>query len=144
MYLTSDQIISVSEYVKSNLKKASIVVHNSLPSNLILSKQIKEDVEYIKKKYNNKLIIMPASLRKYKGVDLFLTVAKEMNDYSFALIVNETDAVINNYFQSEIIPGNFQIINDQKLLNEKYKDASIVINLSLPSLFIETFGMTLI
>ena len=148
---TSNKTIFVSQYLEScykDLTSDKIVIHNSV------SKKFHEDAgnyigqsEYLKKKYKNRLIVLPCALKTYKGVLLFLEIAKQLQDYNFLLVTSNSEEETNDYFKNEIIPKNFKIMNEVKDMAKIYSSASLVMNLSIPhgiDRFIETFSMILI
>lgn len=148
---TSNKTIFVSQYLEScykDLTSDKIVIHNSV------SKKFHEDAgvyisqsEYLKKKYENRLIVLPCALKTYKGILLFLEIAKQLQDYNFLLVTSNSEEETNDYFKNEIIPKNFKIMNEVKDMAKIYSSASLVMNLSIPhgiDRFIETFSMILI
>jgi glycosyltransferase involved in cell wall biosynthesis len=139
------KIFVVSYYVGASINRASIVLYNAV------SQEFKRDVQIImdnkniiKHKYSRKNILMVSSLKKYKGIDIFVSLARKCQDYSFSLVVGSPQGDITDYFSCISLPDNLIIIPQQKDLLPYYCNASIVVNLSLPDLCIETFGMTLL
>lgn len=148
---TASKIIFVSKYLENcykDLTSKKKVIHNSV------SKKFHEDAsnyikqsEYIKKKYDNRLIVLPCALKTYKGVLLFLEIAKQFPDYNFLLVTSNSVEETKDYFKNVIIPENLKIMNEVKNMVEIYSSASLVMNLSIPhgiDRSIETFSMILI
>jgi glycosyltransferase involved in cell wall biosynthesis len=138
-------IISVSYYVSTHISRTSTILYNTVArdfeqnaQNLLLDKNI------VKYKFSKKNILMISSLKKYKGIDMFVLLAKKCPEYAFSLVVSSSQDDIVRYFSDILLPNNLTIIPQQINLLPYYRDASIVVNLSLPDLWIETFGMTLL
>ncbi|GHV88928.1 hypothetical protein AGMMS50267_12880 [Spirochaetia bacterium] len=87
---------------------------------------------------------MVSSLKKYKGIDMFVSLARRIPDYSFFLVISSSNNDIEKYFLHAQLPNNIKLIPEQINLIPYYFNASVVVNLSIPDLWIETFGMTLI
>jgi glycosyltransferase involved in cell wall biosynthesis len=139
------KIFVVSYYVGENINRESIVLYNSVSREFERDAQKLLDNKNIAKyKYSKKNILMVSSLKKYKGIDVFVSLAKKCPGYSFSLVVGSPQTDITGYFSYTSLPDNLIIIPQQKNLLPYYCNASIVVNLSLPDLCIETFGMTLL
>jgi L-malate glycosyltransferase len=138
---TATEIICVSNFVKEKLKTGKeIVIYNALmPIN-------KTDINIINisRKYKNRLLVMASSLKIYKGIYQFIELARTMPEYKFILICSAGKTEIKNFFSNKTLPLNFHIITQQKNIDNIYRNASIVMNLTLPDQCVETFGMTLI
>ena len=91
-------------------------------------------------------ILMLCSLREYKGISQFLELAKKFSSVSnlhFDLVLNdEIENVIK--YKNENILNNLTIHLPTNTPQIYYQRASLLLNLSLPNLFIETFGLTLV
>lgn len=137
----TSKIICVSNYVKDNVNfKGSVVVYNpaektECPKNLDL---------YLKQKFERKLIFMPTSLKKYKGVFQFVELARLMPDFDFLLLCSTELSEMQKFFSETNLPKNLTLIGKQKSLEKFYREATISMNLSLYDKFIETFGLTVL
>ena len=89
-------------------------------------------------------ILMLCSLKGYKGVDAFITIAEKLPAYHFNLVLNATRAEIHYYFKGVAIPKNVVIYPKQQKVHQFYQAANLVLNLSKPTEWVETFGMTLL
>lgn len=87
---------------------------------------------------------MISSLKKYKGIDIFVSLARKCPEYSFLLILSASIEEIKKYFLYVNLPDNIQLLPQQTDLLPYYTGASIVLNLTIPDLCVEAFGMTLI
>jgi L-malate glycosyltransferase len=138
--LSSKKIIYVSHYLKDvlKLKNAGTVVHNCLSTSFITTASFKI------KNATPKNIVMICSLKKYKGVYEFIELAAQLPFYPFELVLNAGETEVNELKKSIPIPNNLSIHPAQKNVHAFYKSAFIVLNLSHPTTWIETFGMTLL
>jgi len=138
--LTADKIIFVSDYLKrveTFGRKDECVIHNSL--------SYYPNVLPIKTECFG--ILMICSLKKYKGVFEFFQLAeflKEDARIKFTLVLNVEDKEIDRFFAEDSIPSNVELFSRQSDLTQFYRDASLVLNLSRPDGWVETFGLTLI
>ncbi len=87
-------------------------------------------------------VLMLCSLKVYKGVEVFVWLANELPAIDFCLVLNTSDANLKAYFYGREIPSNLTLHSAQKNVHPFYAQSSLVVNLSLPNEWIETFGMT--
>lgn len=142
MKLCANSVICVSKYVQVNnfdVIDRSCVIYNPVENHELLV----NTNDYLRTKFNNKIIFMPASLKVYKGINQFVELAKLNLDFSFILLCSATTDEIHTYFKDVTIPKNLVLVEKQKNLINFYKDATITLNLSLPDKWVETFGLTL-
>lgn len=139
--LTASKVVFVSEFLRSQVKyhrAEKVVIHNSLPESFF-----KNEVSSGSHKEKFR-VLMVCSLAEYKGVPEFIELAKLMPDTSFDLVLNATDTEIQNILHETDISENMTIYPAQKKVEQFYKRASIVLNLSDANKHIETFGMTIL
>lgn len=136
----SDKSIFVSKYLFDSFDlpiNKKVLIYNSLaPEFSLMAKEVR-DVQVVS--YN---ILMVCSLRVYKGVLVFLKLANILSEYSFTLVLNANDKEIASFFNSLEIPKNLTIFASQTNLHPFYRKANLVVNLSLTSEWVETFGLT--
>jgi glycosyltransferase involved in cell wall biosynthesis len=146
MEMNATKIIVVSKYVNQYLKrKDAVIIYNMVSKDFEKeSKRMIQGIDIAKYKYEKKNILMISSLRKYKGIDIFFSLARKCPGYSFVLVLSSSCKDIEKYFSYVQLPGNLLLLEQRDNLLSFYFDASIVINLSIPDLWIETFGMTLL
>jgi L-malate glycosyltransferase len=130
--------IYVSKYVQSLglLGKNGIVIHNAL------STSFWQIADQSRAPNLNKEILLVGSLKSYKGVFQFVELAHQMPYRTFRLVVNANDDVVNSFFSHITLPLNLKISKGIPSVHPYYQNASIVLNLSLPDSWIETFGLT--
>lgn len=100
--------------------------------------------------YNNnevhQKVLMISSLSLSKGIATFFKVAMEMSNYKFEMLISSSLKEIYTF-----IKDNDLVIPDNVTINSKSRDprvyilgCDIVLNLSIPTLWVETFGLTII
>ena len=140
--LTADEVIYVSRYLaeKEGIKGLpSTTVYNALSGEF----KEKSQLAYPEKE-GPFTALMLCSLKKYKGPDTFLDLARKCPDQRFFLVINANWESINQYFRLEKLPDNLWIFPAQKDVHWFYRQANVVLNLSDPLAWTETFGMTLL
>ncbi|PTB92728.1 glycosyl transferase family 1 [Marivirga lumbricoides] len=139
---TADQVVYVSNYLAneglvSSVK--SVVLHNAIEEDWYRGKKQKE-------KHHNqeKHVLMVCSLKAYKGVNEYIELARSCPDYVFSLVMNSSQNEIDAYFKSTDLPRNLRLFDTQTNLHPFYNQAHVVLNLSKPDGWVETFGLTII
>ena len=89
-------------------------------------------------------VLMLCSLKSYKGIEEFIRLAEGLPRYRFNLVLNASMEEIKTYFMSRALPDNLVFFPKQKDVHWFYQHANLVVNLSKPTEWIETFGMTLL
>jgi glycosyltransferase involved in cell wall biosynthesis len=87
---------------------------------------------------------MVCSLKAYKGLYEFIQLAEDHQEYSFRLVLNAGQTEIDSFFSGQHFPRNLEIYPSQKNLHPFFQWADVIVNLSLPDGWIETFGLTII
>jgi glycosyltransferase involved in cell wall biosynthesis len=139
--LNAAEIINVSEYVAQShgiTTKKSHLLYNAIENDFIKQAQKRQ----VESKKNN--VLMVCSLKAYKGVNEFVQLAARFPEYKFRLVVNAGKAEINAYFNDMNLPGNLEVFDAQTNLHPFYAWAGVIVNLSRPDGWIETFGLTII
>jgi len=139
----STKIIIVSNFLKINhvnSKAETLVIYNALSSNFnkynILKDRSGSDLSFC--------VLMLASLRPYKGISDFISLAILNLDINFNLVLSDSQETVDKYFSSIYLPMNLKIFPSQRDVTPFYLEADLVINLSNKNLWIETFGMTIL
>jgi L-malate glycosyltransferase len=117
------------------------VIYNALPEEFA-NKASNYDYKNSPKK--DFIVLMVCSLKEYKGVYDFVSLASRHDKLKFELVLNASTKEIKEYFNQKNIPSNVTIFDTQTDLHPFYIRASLVLNLTNPSLCIETFGMTIL
>lgn len=131
--------VFVSEYVRSQALNVrdSIVVYNAL------GKEFLEQIRYVPFQERT-TILMLCSLRVYKGIYEFITLAYSLPNYKFELVVSDSEDNVETFIEENMIPNNLVIFPAQTSVHPFYQRAKLVLNLSKPEYCIETFGLTLL
>ncbi|TXF85968.1 glycosyltransferase family 4 protein [Neolewinella aurantiaca] len=87
-------------------------------------------------------VLMIASLKRYKGVDEYVEIARASPQLSFELVVNASGQEIDEYFAGRALPANLTVYPAQRDVHPFYQRADVVMNLSRPEEWKETFGLT--
>ncbi len=138
---SANEAIYVSHYLKENegLKNVPCqVIYNALP------KAFTDISEDFKKRGQEQdfNILMLCSLKRYKGINEFIEVTQRLPQYQFHLVINSDDASIENYLKDFDVPNNLFWYPAQSNVHPFYQKAHLVMNLSHPEMWVETFGMT--
>lgn len=139
--LTADRVIYVSKYLQEveNFEgKDKVVIYNALDN----SKQVLEVQEK-----NDFIVLVVCSLKAYKGVYEFIELSnkmREINNLKFHLILNATQQEIDENLKDVKLSDNITIFSRQSDLSKFYEEASLLLNLSRPDGWIETFGLTIL
>lgn len=139
MIKTSSEIIFVSEFTKTKylenypeLKK----IKHSVQFTPVQFKTIELCDINIVNKFNGPILLI-CSPRKYKGIEIFVSLSKKMINRDFKLFLND-----NYYFDSKL-PDNLEVRIKDKNIETALRNASICLNLSQKPDWIETFGLTI-
>jgi len=136
----TDRLVFVSEYVAQNAgmphPHASIVPNS-------LSETFLAGIAPVEKREEDPFrVLMLASPRIYKGIYSFVAVAKQLPNLQFELVLNGGEAEVMRCFAGMELPDNLEIWPAQSNVHPFYQRAELVLNLSLPDQWVETFGMT--
>jgi glycosyltransferase involved in cell wall biosynthesis len=137
--LTATDVIYVSEFLKDEepIKKTiPHVVYNSLSTEFMMKAK-----EYAVQQKRD-TVLMVCSLKAYKGVFDFVKLASEIPGIKFELVVNAPFDALDAFFKGQVIPNNLEIFPVQTNVHLFYSRAFMVLNLSHPDKWVETFGLT--
>ena len=144
--ITADKIIYVSNFTKEVEKidcKYQEVIYNALPKSLHEAGRNHTYLHNYDKKFN---VLMVCSLKDYKGINEFIDIAKLCLDHTnvtFSLVLNADSSEINA-FKKNIKIKNIKVFDRQTNLIPFYEKTSLLLNLSRPDEWVETFGLTII
>jgi len=85
---------------------------------------------------------MLCSFKAYKGIENFADLARRDPRRSYTLILNASSRQISAFREKHQDLRNLQIISSPPDLHPYYREAGILLNLSHPDKWIESFGMT--
>ncbi|MFT6112381.1 MAG: glycosyltransferase involved in cell wall biosynthesis [Bacteroidia bacterium] len=135
-------VIYVSNYLakKEPISNATIhILHNAIEDEF-LAKATKSTTN--NQGLNN--ILMVCSLKAYKGVHEFMLLAHKLPYHFFKLVLNAKQKDIDQFFKDTKLPINVKLYETQSDVHPFYKWADLVVNLSQPEAWIETFGLTIL
>ena len=136
---TASDAIFVSEFLKNAEPLSQVQSHkiyNALPE------EFTEQAHLHKTAKSRFTVLMLCSLKAYKGVNEFVNLAARVQDFQFELVLNATEVEIGNYFKGVDFTSNLKIYPAQSNVHPFYARAHVVLNLSHPDKWVETFGMT--
>lgn len=140
--LASEEVIYVSKYLsqQENLScKKTHILYNAIENDFLKIASNKEKGEIL---YRN--VLMVCSLKEYKGVNEFVELSSMLKQYQFRLVVNASQKEIGQFFRLQALPQNLEILATQTNLHPFFLWADVVLNLTRPDEWIETFGLTII
>jgi glycosyltransferase involved in cell wall biosynthesis len=125
-------------------KQEPMKVKNNILYNVIENSFRKEARFHLGKNKESKIILMISSLKRYKGINEFAKLAELCPHYTFKLVLNANQKEIDHYFKNRFLPSNLILHTSQTEVHTFYKEASIVVNLTVTRLCKETFGLTIL
>jgi glycosyltransferase involved in cell wall biosynthesis len=143
---TADKIIYVSASLREEESFVDIndnIIFNCLDQKFLSKAEINLIEPKVAKGFN---VLMICSLKAYKGVEEFVAVAKKCDGLgiNFNLILNADSHQIEQYFSNSNLPSNLKIKGKQSDVHHFYANSNILLNLSRPDQWVETFGLTII
>lgn len=135
-----DDLIYVSHFLKQ--KEPLATVNNHVVHNALSDQFIQESINLYPKFKERFKVLMISSLKSYKGIFEFLSLSQKTPKIDFTLVVNASQKEIDTEFLNRNIPFNLKLYPAQKNVHPFYREANLVLNLSHPDKWIETFGMT--
>ncbi len=140
---TASDTIYVSKFLYDQEKLAKPTNH--VVYNAISKEFLEKTQSYLNTKKSEIFqILMLCSLKEYKGVWDFYQLAVKLLDYRFCLVLNTTEKEIETFFSKVEIPKNLILHPVQKNVHPFYAQSHLLMNLSHPDKWRETFGMTVI
>ena len=144
---TATKIIFVSQALQTLEQfnnKTDSIIYNALPKAFAINALHHNYQQLYDNCFN---VYMICSLKVYKGVYEFVSIAKACGKYpeiTFNLILNSNTKEIQAFFKDIKLPKNLTLLSTQNNLDIHYKKASLVLNLTREELCIETFGLTIL
>jgi len=138
----ANDVIYVSNYLSKQepfSKAKTHIIYNAIEADFHEKAKLNRVISEIPK---NALLV--CSLKDYKGVKEFVQLANLNTKYNFRLVVNAEQLEIDDYFKNIDLPKNLEVFETQTDLHPFYKWADVILNLSKPGGWIETFGLTII
>ena len=142
--VTATRVIFVSKYLNDCLDVGHIsssIVYNTSDISYVRGKNPELD------KPARFIVLMVCSLKIYKGVFEFISLARAMevnNAVMFELVLNANTDEIGLFFKDTLIPSNLTIFSRTVDTSAFYARASVVLNLTRSDICVETFGLTIL
>jgi glycosyltransferase involved in cell wall biosynthesis len=96
------------------------------------------------KKFSERIVVFAGSLKIYKGVEQLLDLAAALPDFKIIAALNCEVSDLNDFKVKHDIPENIEFLSRPPDIFELFRISFAVLNLSLPDVCIETFGLSLI
>jgi glycosyltransferase involved in cell wall biosynthesis len=144
---TADELVYVSDFHRRALPIAGVrsrTVHNAVDQQLA---DLAGRVPYCPERQGCFRVLMLASLRDYKGIPEYIGLASRFSGTAgieFHIIANDESLAIERYFSRFKLPPNLHIHQPTANPSHHYATASLVLNLSRPDAWVETFGLTIL
>lgn len=150
----ADRVVCVSQYVADTLQVPPdkvTVVHNSLgcrewaaAAEIAVRRELPSGQSFC--------VVMACSLRWYKGIDAFMDLARKVahrahpgaQTIKFELLLNCEGNEFKQFLNSTEVPSQVKLVHRPPSVFEHYRHADLVLNLSHPEGWVETFGLTLL
>lgn len=136
------QVIYVSEYLATAeplRRPTPHTLHNTLDTSFLQTARAQRLTKRTARNF-----LMVCSLKDYKGVKEFIMLARHVPEGNFRLVVNASPQEIDRYMQDQDRPNNLEIFPTQVDVHPFYRWADVLLNLSHPDSWIETFGLTIL
>lgn len=141
--LSASKLIFVSKYLQDYHNFPNIpqeVVYNALPSSF--TEQV---ASYEQERSSEDFeVLMMCSLKKAKGIFEFIELAERLPELNFTLIISQTLDQIGQFLEGRKLPENLRLKPVQQNVHPYYAQADLLLSLSHPLEWPETFGMTLL
>jgi len=143
--VSANKVIYVSQFLaeaEEIAKVKSTVIPNALSNQFLEAATQYQQADQQKEAAFT--VLMLCSLKDYKGVREFVKITERLPEIRFELVLNSDRGSIANYFEGSYLPNNLVVYPTQQNVHPFYSRASVVLNLSRPDEWVETFGMTLL
>ncbi|MEZ8351066.1 glycosyltransferase [Vibrio splendidus] len=140
--ITSDHVVFVSNYLLNTeafISPSMNVIYNGL-RNDFPSAPIIDSFS----KFNLRNVVFSGSLKEYKGLNYVIDLANLMPDFNFILALNCTVHEMNDYFDRISISENVTLRSRPSNIGDIYQDGFAILNFSIPELWTETFGLSIL
>ena len=142
--LTADRALFVSQYVQRELRlrvPRQQVVYNALPAAFVAEARAHAIEHQAAEPF---VVLMACSLKDYKGVPEFVQLAAGLPALRFELVLNAPAEQVRRFRAAQPLPDNLTVFAAKADMHPFYQRAAVVLNLSRPTEWVETFGMTIL
>ena len=142
----ADKVIFVSDYAyrseKFKAPREQLVIHNSCSSEF--EKQTTSVSPAADDAFH---CLLACSPKAYKGIFEFFKLAEQFQEkaeYRFSLVLGISEAELSQFRKKETIPDNITVYACRRKMLPLYMQSHLVLNLSRPDEWVETFGLTIL
>ncbi|HNT79677.1 MAG TPA: glycosyltransferase family 4 protein [Bacteroidia bacterium] len=142
--MCADTVIYVSAFLEQEERIPNVqnhVVHNALTNDFMDRAMLFNPTQKLNHRFT---VLMICSLKEYKGVYDFLELSESFPNLDFEIVLNASQKDIDDALHTRNKGSNIKIYPVQSNVHRFYERAHLVLNLSHPDKWIETFGMTLL
>lgn len=141
--LTASDVIYVSDYLREAEPVTGVRMHRVY--NAISTEFVAQAASHQPTRHGGFNVLMLCSLKAYKGVYEFVQLACMLPEIQFTLVLNASrHDILASFREVAKIPSNIKILPAQSDVHRFYREANLVVNLSHPDQWVETFGMTVL
>ncbi len=138
--MTASEVIYVSQDLAN--KEPLPQVSSHVVYNAVAPEFFSEGASFKKSSETRFTVLMLSSLKRYKGIYEFVALAKHFPEFQFILVLNTTQKEVDEFDAEVQCPSNCSLYASQSKVVAFYKKAHLVLNLSHPDKWVETFGLT--
>ena len=138
----ADDVIFVSKFLKKRFSFKSPLC-TVIPNGLRNDFNDLNDLDFDRKFHKGKVLFV-GSLKEYKGIFELITISKTMPEIFFSGILNCSDKELADFIRDNDIPRNLALESRVDDLENRFCDAFLIMNLSKPEMWLETFGLTIL
>jgi L-malate glycosyltransferase len=140
---TGSRYLFVSKYVASMYPfpaNRQQIIYNSLPTSFAQqASSMRSELPTLPF-----TVTMLCSLKGYKGIYHFVSIARALPTFRFVLVLNAAAQDVDNFIRETRPSANCVVYPAQKDTTQFYSSTHVVMNLSKPGGWIETFGMSVL
>ena len=142
--MSAERLIFVSEYLRDYHSFPGIeqeVVYNALPEEFVS----KAEASLPKAQPDNDFeVLMMCSMKKAKGIFEYIELARQLPRLRFSLVISQSQEQIDRFLDGTPLPKNLQLHPVQRDVHPFYEQADLLLSLSHPLEWPETFGMSIV
>jgi L-malate glycosyltransferase len=142
IHWTAHKIIFVSQFLSDQYQfehERCFVLPNGLRGDF--KTQVALDYE---SKFKQCKVLFVGSPNTYKGVDELIKISKKLPDIPFTAVFNCSEKELADFLSRNDVPTNLYLLSRELSLQNIYAESFLVLNLSLPELCVESFGLTIL
>jgi glycosyltransferase involved in cell wall biosynthesis len=135
-------VIFVSKYLQQTepfKKPVAEVIYNGLRTDFPVVNNVNA-----REKFTGKQLFFAGSLKAYKGIDQLLQLALHLPSFEVIAAINCEEVELDQYKKSHTIPENMSFHIRPANIKSYFERSFLVLNLSLPDGWVETFGLSLL